>query len=113
MSSLRPFRDRPLQGGGVKGIALVGAVLALDEAGYSFARVAGTSAGAIVATVIAALTKGLRPGGRESRFSINPIIAHLTKAWSRSAGRWRKGSDGPVPQNAGNAPIAPPSKMMW
>lgn len=53
--------DMALEGGGVKGIALVGAVLALDEAGYSFARVAGTSAGAIVATVIAALTKAKRP----------------------------------------------------
>jgi NTE family protein len=53
--------DMALEGGGVKGIALVGAVLALDEAGYSFARVAGSSAGAIVASVIAALTKAKRP----------------------------------------------------
>lgn len=53
--------DLALEGGGVKGIGLVGAVLALDEAGYSFARIAATSAGAIVAAVIAALTKADRP----------------------------------------------------
>jgi len=44
-----------LEGGGVKGIGLVGAVLELDAAGYTFPRVAGTSAGAICATLIAAI----------------------------------------------------------
>ncbi len=48
--------DLALEGGGVKGIALVGGVLALDEAGYSFRGVAGTSAGAIVACLVAALS---------------------------------------------------------
>ena len=47
--------DLVLEGGGVKGIALVGAVTALDEAGYSFPRVAGSSAGAVVAALVAAL----------------------------------------------------------
>jgi len=46
--------DLVLEGGGVKGIGLVGAVLTLDEAGYVFPRVGGTSAGAIVAALIAA-----------------------------------------------------------
>ncbi len=46
--------DLVLEGGGVKGIGLVGAVLTLDEAGYVFPRIAGTSAGAIVAALIAA-----------------------------------------------------------
>ena len=40
--------DLVLEGGGVKGIALVGATLPLVEAGYRFPRVAGSSAGAIV-----------------------------------------------------------------
>jgi NTE family protein len=48
--------DLALEGGGVKGIGLVGAVLVLDEAGYSFRGVAGTSAGAIAASLIAALS---------------------------------------------------------
>jgi NTE family protein len=45
--------DLVLEGGGVKGIGLVGAVLSLADAGYVFPRVAGTSAGAIVASLIA------------------------------------------------------------
>jgi NTE family protein len=49
--------DLALEGGGVKGIGLVGAVLALNEAGYSFRCVAGTSAGAIAAVLIAAISK--------------------------------------------------------
>lgn len=43
-----------LEGGGVKGIGHVGAVHALEQAGYRFERVAGSSAGAIVAALIAA-----------------------------------------------------------
>jgi NTE family protein len=43
-----------LEGGGVKGIGHVGAITALAEAGYTFTRVAGTSAGAIVASLVAA-----------------------------------------------------------
>lgn len=43
--------DLGLEGGGVKGVRHVGAVMRLVEAGYSFPRVAGTSAGAIVETL--------------------------------------------------------------
>jgi NTE family protein len=46
--------DLVLEGGGVKGIGLVGAVLTLYDKGYVFPRIAGTSAGAIVAALIAA-----------------------------------------------------------
>ncbi|HEV3280128.1 MAG TPA: patatin-like phospholipase family protein [Acidimicrobiales bacterium] len=53
--------DLALEGGGVKGIGLVGAVLALSEAGYTFARVAGTSAGSIAATLVAAIGRAGRP----------------------------------------------------
>lgn len=45
--------DLVLEGGGVKGVGLVGAVLRLMDAGYRFTRVAGTSAGAIVAALLA------------------------------------------------------------
>ena len=48
--------DVVLEGGGVKGIALVGAISVLMEAGYTFPRVAGTSAGAIVGALLAADT---------------------------------------------------------
>jgi NTE family protein len=46
--------DLVLEGGGVKGIGLVGAYSALQQAGYAFHRIAGTSAGAIVGALIAA-----------------------------------------------------------
>ena len=42
-----PQADLVLEGGGMKGIGLAGAVDALLGAGYAFERVAGTSAGAI------------------------------------------------------------------
>lgn len=50
--------DLVLEGGGVKGTALVGAIEAFADAGYHFCRVAGTSAGAIVGALTAA---GMEP----------------------------------------------------
>jgi NTE family protein len=46
--------DLVLEGGGVKGIGLAGAAITMHKAGYVFPRVAGTSAGAIVAALVAA-----------------------------------------------------------
>jgi NTE family protein len=46
--------DLVLEGGGVKGIGLVGAIKVFGDAGYRFRRVAGTSAGAIVGSLAAA-----------------------------------------------------------
>ncbi len=62
--SADPVADLVLEGGGVKGIALVGGLMPLAEAGYRFPRVAGTSAGAIVAAVVAALQKAGEPVSR-------------------------------------------------
>ncbi len=74
--------DLILEGGGVKGIALVGAYTALSEAGYDFHRIAGTSAGAIVGALIAA---GMSPGDLKGvmreidygRFEDKGFIDHL------------------------------------
>jgi NTE family protein len=52
MAELRA--DLVLEGGGVKGIGLVGAISVLEERGYVFNRVAGTSAGSIVGALVAA-----------------------------------------------------------
>jgi len=52
--------DLVLEGGGVKGIALAGAVAVLEERGYRFHKVAGTSAGAIVGALVAAGAPGKR-----------------------------------------------------
>ncbi|MDP2653408.1 MAG: patatin-like phospholipase family protein [Candidatus Omnitrophota bacterium] len=46
--------DGVFEGGGVKGIALIGALKRLEEEGVVFGRVAGTSAGAITASLVAA-----------------------------------------------------------
>jgi NTE family protein len=53
--------DLVLEGGGVKGIGLVGAVITLSDAGWTFPRVAGTSAGAICAALVAALQRAEHP----------------------------------------------------
>src|SRR5215212_3753195 len=50
--------DLVLSGGGVKGVGLVGAVVALMEAGYAPQRVSGTSAGSIVGAIVAAASRG-------------------------------------------------------
>jgi NTE family protein len=46
--------DAVFEGGGVKGIGLVGAVAVAEAKGYDFVNVAGTSAGAIIAALVAA-----------------------------------------------------------
>lgn len=46
--------DLVLEGGGMKGVALGGAVAELMRAGYEFPRVAGTSSGAVIAALVAA-----------------------------------------------------------
>ncbi|KXZ23049.1 hypothetical protein AXI59_09970 [Bacillus nakamurai] len=46
--------DGVFSGGGIKGVALAGAYEALEEQGFRFERLAGTSAGAIIAAFIAA-----------------------------------------------------------
>lgn len=54
------WADLILEGGGVKGIGLVGAAVALTEAGYTVNRVSGTSAGAVVGSIVAAGLTGER-----------------------------------------------------
>jgi NTE family protein len=49
-----PKADAVFEGGGVKGIGLVGAVAVAEEKGYQWENIAGTSAGAIVAALMAA-----------------------------------------------------------
>ncbi|HVV76413.1 MAG TPA: patatin-like phospholipase family protein [Mycobacteriales bacterium] len=82
-----PKADLVLEGGGVKGIGLVGAALVLAEHDYVFPRVAGTSAGAIVASLITAHQVAGRPlTGLEAimssldyrRFQDETFLEHLT-----------------------------------
>lgn len=83
MTELRA--DLVLEGGGVKGIAHAGAVVALAEAGYSFPRVAGSSAGALTAAVVAALQRAGEPVSR-----VTEVLAQLD--YARLPQRSRLGS---------------------
>lgn len=46
--------DGVFSGGGIKGFALIGAIEEVEKKGFKFARVAGTSAGSIIAAFLAA-----------------------------------------------------------
>ncbi|KAB7670125.1 patatin-like phospholipase family protein [Bacillus sp. B1-b2] len=48
------YIDGVFSGGGIKGLALVGAFEVIEQRGFQFSRLAGTSAGSIVAALIAA-----------------------------------------------------------
>ena len=62
MPDAAPLRaDLVLEGGGVKGVGLAGAVGTMARAGYSFPRVAGTSAGAVVGAFLVALLRAGEP----------------------------------------------------
>ncbi len=54
MSENKMMIDAVFEGGGVKGIGLVGAAAVIEERGYQWSNLAGTSAGAIVAALLAA-----------------------------------------------------------
>ncbi|GIH27199.1 membrane protein [Acrocarpospora phusangensis] len=82
--------DVVLEGGGVKGIGLVGALSALTDADYRFGgpgRVAGTSAGAIVGALLAAgmpqerMNQVIRELDYRS-FRDGPPLGLLGRAWS-------------------------------
>lgn len=51
---IRIFADAVLEGGGIKAFGLVGALSVAEEKGYELKRLAGTSAGSLVAALLAA-----------------------------------------------------------
>ena len=55
--------DLVLSGGGVLGVGHAGAVSVLEECGFEFKRIAGTSAGSIVGALLAAGMRGSRLRG--------------------------------------------------
>ena len=77
--------DLVCEGGGIRGIALLGAITALEEAGYTFEKLAGTSAGALVSSLISVGYSGKELQDilfnldfkyyiRKSRLSLVPIL---------------------------------------
>ncbi|MBB6730546.1 patatin-like phospholipase family protein [Cohnella zeiphila] len=65
------------EGGGVKGISLVGAVQAAERHGVVFERVAGTSSGSIVATLLAA---GYRAEDMKRAIELTPFSSLLRRS---------------------------------
>jgi len=65
------------EGGGVKGIALAGAVTAAEACGVTFNRVAGTSSGSIVAALIAA---GCRSDELKAIIEATPFKSFLQRS---------------------------------
>ncbi len=73
--------DLVLSGGGVKGIGLSGAAVALLEAGYAIQRVAGTSAGSVVGAILAAGADQLGPEDVERLTMGLPYKKFLDPTW--------------------------------
>lgn len=84
MSDAQPFAAQPTDvdlvfaGGGIKGIALVGALSVLVERGYRGVRMAGTSAGAVVAAFFAA---GYTPGELRDDLLSFPFARLRDRGW--------------------------------
>lgn len=84
--------DAVFEGGGVRGIAFVGAISEFDKAGFRWNNVAGTSAGAIIASLVAAGFSGpeLEQSMREFNYlaltrkrgiANLPIVGPLINLW--------------------------------
>ena len=65
--------DLVLEGGGVKGVGLAGAVAAVTDAGYRPQRVSGTSAGALVGAMAAAGARGDALGAIAGRLDFGAV----------------------------------------
>ena len=67
--------DLVLEGGGVKGIGLAGAVAAITDAGYRPQRISGTSAGALVGAIAAAGARGAQLAEITRRLDFRAVAA--------------------------------------
>lgn len=77
------------EGGGVRGIAHVGAACVLEEAGYRLGFFAGSSAGAIVASLLAGGLSGKRAEVHSDEFGFYTISAR-----ERRGPLWPSGQGG-------------------
>lgn len=84
-SDQRTPLDLVLSGGGVKFIGLVGAIVALMDAGYSVQRVSGVSGGSVVGAIVAAASNGDQLTGAQVKELAMSVPLH----------KWRDA--GPVP----------------
>lgn len=70
------YADGVFEGGGIRGIGIVGALKSFQEHGYVWKRVAGTSVGAIIAALVIA---GYKPNELEEIISNMDFIKFLDK----------------------------------
>lgn len=103
MSDDRHRCDLVLGGGGVRGVAHIGALTALEESGYEVVRVAGASAGALAgAFAVAGVSSGaLRELFDEldvTRFVLSDVVARLrdNRAMSRLLSRFSDDGTDPL-----------------
>ncbi len=94
--------DLVLGGGGVRGVAHIGAMTALEEAGYDVMRVAGASAGAIagsfaIAGVGAATLRELFDELDFTRFALSDVVARLKENRAANRGLRRFTEEGTDP----------------
>ena len=82
--------DMVLSGGGVKGVGLVGAVVAVMEAGYSLKRVSGVSAGSLVGSILAAGSNG------DQLTTIDPAVREVPRYRPGRASAGRRPGVGPA-----------------
>src|ERR687898_2754545 len=73
--------DLVFEGGGLKGIALVGAYSVLEERGYRPQNIAGTSAGAIVAALLAAGYTAAELRQTITECNLNSFKDRARKSW--------------------------------
>lgn len=78
MAAGEKFADLVFEGGGVKGIGFAGALAALEEEGYRPKNVAGTSAGAIAAALVAA---GFGPKELDTILRTIPFAEFRDRGW--------------------------------
>jgi NTE family protein len=83
MANERQYADLVFEGGGVKGIGLAGAFAALTERGFEPKCVAGTSAGAITAALVAA---GYSSTELDTILSELPFADFKDKGWEDHVG---------------------------
>lgn len=66
--------DGVFSGGGIRGIAFIGAIQVLEERGFQFRRLAGTSAGSLVAALLAAGYRSEELYQEISQISMNELL---------------------------------------
>lgn len=80
--------DGVFSGGGIKGFSLIGAYEVLEEKGFTFKRLAGTSAGSIIASFIAAgyTSKEIKQMMKET--DIKSFLDHRRTCLPFHIGKW-------------------------